>query len=82
MVKGALGLGAAYLIQLSPFFCGAHIICIDPSLLDSIVQTIGTIVYLGLSLVSAVAFLWGLGRKLWLNRWSAYGTAPANLPVI
>ena len=44
MVKDALGLGAAWLIQLSPFFCGAHIICIDPSLLDSIVQTIGTIV--------------------------------------
>jgi hypothetical protein len=80
MVKGALGLGVAWLIQLSPFFCGAHIVCVEPQLLDSIVDTIGTIVYLGLSLVSAIAFLFGLGRKIWLNRISAYTLPPADLP--
>ena len=81
LVKGALGLAAAWLLQLSPLVCGAHIICVDPQLIDSIVQTIGSIVYLGLSLVSAVAFLFGVLRKLWLNRWSAYPLPPAGLPL-
>ena len=79
-VKGALGLVVAWLIQLSPFFCGAHIICVDTSLLNSVVETIGTIVYLGLSLVSALALLFGAVRKLWLNTWSAY-TPVGNLPT-
>jgi hypothetical protein len=33
------------------------------------------------ALVGSTAFLWGLVRKLWLNRWSAYQTAPSNLPT-
>lgn len=74
-------MGAAWLLQVSPLICGAHLTCIEPQVLDSVVQTIGNIVYLALSLVSAVAFLWGLGRKIWLNRWSAYPVSPANLPT-
>jgi hypothetical protein len=37
-------------------------------------------VYLGLSLISAGAFLFGLARKIWLNRFSAYPLPPVNLP--
>ena len=81
MVKGALGMGAAWLLQLSPLTCGLHLICVEPAVLDSAVQTIGNIVYLGLSLVGAIAFLWGLGRKIWLNRISAYQVPPADLPT-
>jgi len=81
MVKGSLGLGIAYIIQLSALTCGYAIFCVDPSLLQSVVQTIGNIVYFGLSLISAVIFLAGLARKLWLNRWSAYPLPPANLPT-
>jgi hypothetical protein len=80
-VKGALGFGVAWLLQLSPLVCGAHLICVDPQVLDSVVQTIGNIVYFGLSLISAALFLWGLGRKIWLNRWSSYQVAPADLPT-
>lgn len=80
MVKGTLGLGVAYVIQLSALTCGYAIFCVDPSLLQSVVQTIGNIVYFGLSLISAVVFLYGLGRKVWLNRFSAYPLAPAKLP--
>ena len=81
MVKGALGLGVAWLIQFSALTCGLHLICLEQQVLDTAVQTIGNIVYLGLSLVSSVAFLWGLGRKIWLNRISAYQVPPANLPL-
>lgn len=80
MVKGALGLGVAYIIQLSALTCGYAIFCVDPSLLQSVVQTIGNIVYFGLSLISAAVFLYGLSRKIWLNRFSAYNIPPANLP--
>jgi|SRR5665213_1618826 len=80
MVKGTLGLAIAYIIQLSALTCGYAIFCVDPTLLQSAVQTIGNIVYFFLSLVSAGVFLYGLGRKIWLNRFSAYPIAPANLP--
>jgi hypothetical protein len=82
MVKGALSLGAAYLLQLLPVLCGFHVIClsVDGNVLSSAVDTIANIVYLGLTLVGAVAFLWGLLRKAWLNRFSAYPISPANLP--
>lgn len=82
-VKGALSMGAAYVLQALPILCGLHVICIaaDSSVLQSAVDTIANIVYLGLSLVGAVAFLWGLARKIWLNRWSAFQVPPANLPT-
>jgi hypothetical protein len=41
-----------------------------------VVETIANIVHLGLSLVSAVLFLYGLGRKMWLNKWRAYEIRP------
>lgn len=31
--------------------------------------------------IDAVQFLYGLGRKIWLNRWSAYQVPPADLPT-
>jgi hypothetical protein len=73
MVKGTLSLSAAYLLQLLPILCGFHIVCIsvDGNVLTSAVDTIANIVYLGLSLVGGVAFLWGLCRKIWFNRFSA-----------
>jgi hypothetical protein len=73
-------LGVAWLIQISPLVCAAHLICFDPSVLDSIMQTVDNIVYFGLSLISAAVFLFGLCRKIWLNRFSAYPLPPANLP--
>ena len=79
-VKGALGIGVAWLLQISPLTCAAHIVCFDPTVLSSVVQTAGNIVYLGLSLISAVVFLFGLARKIYLNRFSAYPLPPANLP--
>jgi hypothetical protein len=42
---------------------------------------VANIVYLGLSLFGAGAFLWGLGRKIWLNRISAYGMSLNNPPT-
>jgi hypothetical protein len=81
-LKGALSLGATYLLQLLPVLCGFHIVClsVDGNVLSSAIDTIANIAYLALSLVvGSIAFLWGLVRKLWLNQWSAYGTAPENL---
>lgn len=80
MVKGTLGFGVAWLIQLCGFTCGAFLICADTTLLQSVVETVGNIVYLSLSLISAVLFLWGLARAVWLNRISAYPLPPAELP--
>ncbi len=50
-------------------------------MLNTVIDTIANLVYLGLSMVGAAAFLWGLARKIWLNRWSDYQVAPANLPT-
>jgi hypothetical protein len=74
MVKGMLMGAVAYMLQLLPVLCGFHVIClsVDGNVLNSAVDTVANIVYLGLSLVGSVAFLWGLLRKMWLNRWSAY----------
>lgn len=74
-VKGAVGLAVAWLIQISPFICAAAIICLDPTVLQSVVQTSGTIVYDVLSLISACAFLYGIARKVYVGRFSAYQTA-------
>jgi len=49
--------------------------------LTSAVDTVANSVYLGLSLIGSIAFLYGLDRKMWLNRWSAYQMPPANLPT-
>jgi hypothetical protein len=40
----------------------------------------GNIVYLGLFLISAGVFLFGLRRKIWFNRVSTYPIPPASLP--
>lgn len=82
MLKGVLSMGVASLIQLSALTCGLHIICLDQTVLMSVVDTIANIVYLALSLIGAGQFLFGLGRKIWLNRISAYGLPPANLPIV
>jgi hypothetical protein len=80
-LKGVLMMGVAAAIQLMPLTCGLHLICLDASVLNSVVETIANIAYLALSLVGGVATLYGLVRKAWLNQWSAYGTVPANLPT-
>jgi hypothetical protein len=80
MLKGALSMGVAYVIQLTAITCGFHLLCVQPDVLTSAVDTIANIAYLGLSLIGAVQFLWGPGRKIWLNRISAYQIAPAELP--
>jgi len=54
---------------------------VDGNVLTSAIDTVANIIYLGLSLIGSIAFLYGLGRKMWLNRWSAYQTPPANLPT-
>jgi len=81
-VKGALSLGVAWLIKLAGITCGIALICLsfDADVLMSAVDTIANIVYLALTLVGAAWTLWGLLRKAWLNRWSAYGIVPKNLP--
>jgi hypothetical protein len=73
-VKGALAFCGAYLLQLSPVLCGFHIICIsiDGDVLTSAINTTANIVYLSLSLVGSIAFLVGLGRKIWMGRWSSF----------
>ena len=53
-----------------------------PIVLDNVAQTIDNIVYLGLSLISAVVFLFGLRRKIWFNRVGTYPIPPASLPSI
>ena len=72
--KGALGLLLAWFLQISPLVCGAHIVCIDPNILTTVFQTLGNVVYFGLSFISAVVFIFGAVRKIYLGRWSA----PAN----
>jgi fumarate reductase subunit D len=79
-VKGALGLVLAWFLQISPLVCGAHIVCIDSTVLQSAVQTTGNIVYFALSLISGVVFLFGLCRKVWLGRFSAY--IPPEVPNV
>jgi hypothetical protein len=46
MAKGALGMGVAYLIQLSAITCGAFLICVEATMLQSVVETVANIVYL------------------------------------
>lgn len=75
MVKGALGLALAWFLQISPLVCGAHIVCVDANVLTSAVQTIGNIVYFGLSFISAIVFMFGICRKIYLGRFSAYAPA-------
>jgi hypothetical protein len=82
MVKGALSMWAAWAVQALAVTCGFHLLCVDTSVLSTAVDTVSNIVYLGLSLVGALAFLYGLGRKVWLNRVSAYQVPPANLPTV
>ena len=82
MLKGALSMGVAALIQLSAITCSVQLFCVDQTVLMSAVDTIANIVYLALSLIGAGQFLFGLGRKIWLNRISSYGLPPANLPSI
>jgi hypothetical protein len=69
MVKGALMGAAAYLLHLLPILCGFHVIYVsaDGNVLTSAVDTVANIVYLGLSLIGSIAFLYGLGRKMWLT---------------
>ena len=81
MVKGVLSMWVAWIIQALPVTCGFHLLCVDASVLSTAVDTVTNVVYLGLSLIGALAFLYGLGRKVWLNRISAYGLPPANLPT-
>jgi hypothetical protein len=83
MVKGALGMGVAYLLKALAITCSVGLYCLslDTNVLSGAVDTIGSIVYFSLSLIGALAFLYGLGRKMWLNRWSAYQVAPADLPT-
>lgn len=83
-LKGVLTMGAAYLFQALAITCALHLAClaIDNGMAEQAIETIASIAYLGLSLIGAVSFLWGLGRKAWLNRWSALGTAPVNLPTL
>lgn len=87
---GPLAFGASskiastlYLLKAPPILCGLHIVCLaaDRSVLNAVIDTIANLVYLGLSMVGAAAFLWGLARKIWLNRWSNYQVATANLPT-
>lgn len=82
-LKGALKVGAAYLFQALSITCALHIAClnVDNGLVEQIIETTAAIAYLVLSLWGAGQVLWGLLRKAWLNRWSAYGGAPANLPT-
>jgi hypothetical protein len=79
-LKASLALWAAYFLKLSPVLCGFQIICIsvDGDVLTSAINTTANIVYLALSLVGSVAFLIGLGRKVWLGRWSSF--VPKDVP--
>jgi hypothetical protein len=83
MFKGAAMMAIPYVLQALQLVCGLTLIClsVDGSVLTSVVDTVANIIYLVFSLVGAMAFLWGLGRKIWLNRWSAYQVAPNNLPT-
>ena len=62
IVKGALSMGAAYLVQLLPILCGLALVClsVDGSVLASAIDTVANVVYMALSLVGAIAFLYGL----------------------
>jgi adenylosuccinate lyase len=71
--KGILMLGAAWILKALAITCGLALFCIavDKDVLTSAIDTVGNVAYLALSLVGAMATLWGFGRKLWLGRWSA-----------
>ena len=83
MVKSALLSVVPFLIQGLQLTCGIHLVClaVDGSVLSTVADTVANIVYMALSIIAGVGFLWGLGRKIWLNRWSAYNVAPNNLPT-
>jgi hypothetical protein len=44
-------MGVAAAIQLMPITCGLHLICLDTTVLPSVVETIANLAYLALSLV-------------------------------
>lgn len=74
MVQGSGLLALAYIIQVGQITCDFHIICIsvDGDLWKSVVMSIASIVEWGLDIVGAIAFIFGVGRKIWNQRWSAY----------
>lgn len=70
----SIGLGLIpYVLQIASLTCGLHIVClaIDGNVLMSVVETVANLLYLILSVVAGVGFLWGLLRKIYLARWSA-----------
>jgi hypothetical protein len=82
-LKGALKIGAGYLLQALAITCSLHLAClnIDSSMVDAAIQNISACACVVLWLWGAGQFVWGIARKAWLNRWSAYQAASANLPT-
>jgi hypothetical protein len=80
--KGAAMLAVPWILQALNVVCGLAIVCfaVDQNVLTSAIDTVANIIYLVFTLVGSAAFLFGLGRKIWLGRWSA-PTPPANLPT-
>jgi hypothetical protein len=72
-VKGTVLLIGSQLVRLLDMACSFGFAClgVDAMIINQAAEGIETVVYGILILWGGVWFLWGLGRKIYLARWSA-----------
>ena len=67
--KAALLAIVPYILSLSTGACGLGLVClgVEAEGLNQVVEAITNIIFWGLSIVSAIGFIYGFGRKVWLS---------------
>jgi hypothetical protein len=72
-VKGAIVLGGSQLIRLLDIVCSFGLAClgVDATIINQAAEGVEALVYGVLVLWGIVWVLWGMGRKIYLARWSA-----------
>lgn len=71
-VKGAALLVGSQIVRLLDIACSFGLACLGVTIdtVNQIAQGIEMLVYAGLLLWGAIWFLWGIGRKFYLQRWA------------
>jgi hypothetical protein len=72
-VKGAIVLGGSQLVRLLDIACSFGLAClgVDATIINQAAEGVEALVYGVLVLWGIVWVLWGMGRKIYLARWSA-----------
>lgn len=71
-IKGIATIIGAYILKASEAACTFGLYCtgIDVAWINSAVQAASNIAFAIALFTGAAMTIWGLGRKLWLGRWS------------